>query len=180
LSGGQKQRIVIARSIISNPRILLLDEATSALDPNSERIVQQALNNVSVGRTLLVIAHRLSTIRGADNIVVMSQGEVLENGTHSGLMAKDSTYARLVRTQDLGQSSSDGVETTDEQKDPNMMLVRSHSHVQHHESRDGGIGENSNTKYGLLKCIWIIGKEQRPLWGKFLILFIVCVIGGKV
>jgi ATP-binding cassette subfamily B (MDR/TAP) protein 1 len=80
LSGGQKQRVAIARSVISKPRILLLDEATSALDPHAEEVVQQALDNVSTGRTTITIAHKLATIRNADNIVVMERGRILEQG----------------------------------------------------------------------------------------------------
>ncbi|EEU35319.1 uncharacterized protein NECHADRAFT_36975 [Fusarium vanettenii 77-13-4] len=96
LSGGQKQRVVIARSIISNPKVLMLDEATSALDPNAEKIVQQALNNVAKGRTMIVIAHRLSTIRDADNIIVMAKGDTIEQGSHKELIEMGGTYSRLV------------------------------------------------------------------------------------
>ncbi|KAI3026336.1 hypothetical protein CBS147347_4993 [Aspergillus niger] len=101
LSGGQRQRIAIARSIVSDPMILLLDEATSALDPHAEQVVQQALDHISKGRTTITIAHKLATIRGADNIAVVERGQVVEQGTHSSLVARDGPYSRLVRAQDL-------------------------------------------------------------------------------
>jgi ATP-binding cassette subfamily B (MDR/TAP) protein 1 len=94
LSGGQKQRLAIARSIVSEPRVLLLDEATSALDPKAEKIVQQALDRVSKDRTTIVVAHKLSTIRTADNIVVMSDGAVVEQGTHQDLLELNMAYGK--------------------------------------------------------------------------------------
>ncbi len=95
LSGGQRQRVAIARAILRDRPILLLDEATSALDARSERLVQTALDRLSAGRTTLVIAHRLATVRGADRIVVMERGVVVEEGTHEALIGRDGAYARL-------------------------------------------------------------------------------------
>lgn len=99
LSGGQKQRICIARAVLANPPIMLLDEATSALDTESERLVQDALNNLMKNRTSLVIAHRLSTIQNADQIVVLEHGKVVEQGTHAELISNDGLYKRLTDMQ---------------------------------------------------------------------------------
>ncbi|MEM9238142.1 MAG: ABC transporter transmembrane domain-containing protein, partial [Verrucomicrobiota bacterium] len=99
ISGGQRQRIAIARAILSDARILLLDEATSALDAESERLVNEALEQLMEGRTSLVIAHRLSTVRHADRILVLSQGKLVESGTHEELMAQQGTYRLLAKTQ---------------------------------------------------------------------------------
>ena len=99
LSGGQKQRLSIARAVLKNPPIMILDEATSALDTESENLVQVALENMMHNRTSIVIAHRLSTIQKADTIVVMKKGEIVEQGTHLELLAKNGTYANLVTLQ---------------------------------------------------------------------------------
>ena len=102
LSGGQRQRVAIARAMLRDAPILLLDEPTSALDARSEKLVAEALERLSQGRTTLVIAHRLSTIRAADHIIVMDQGRVIEEGTHDALMAQNGAYARLNQLQSAG------------------------------------------------------------------------------
>jgi ATP-binding cassette subfamily B protein len=100
LSGGQRQRIAIARAILRNPAILLLDEATSSLDAESERVVQDALNNLMKGRTSIVIAHRLATIREADCIYVLEHGEIVEKGTHEELSNRQNgAYSSLAKLQ---------------------------------------------------------------------------------
>ncbi|XP_042371635.1 ABC-type oligopeptide transporter ABCB9-like, partial [Plectropomus leopardus] len=116
LSGGQKQRVAIARALIRKPRVLILDEATSALDAESEHIVQTALNNIMQEHTVLVIAHRLSTVEKADNIIVIDKGHVVEQGSHSQLMASGGLYYKLVQRQVLG------IETGDEVLNPSEKL----------------------------------------------------------
>ncbi|CAN8233040.1 unnamed protein product [Cochlearia groenlandica] len=111
LSGGQKQRIAIARALLTNPRVLLLDEATSALDAESEYLVQDAMDSLMTGRTVLVIAHRLSTVKTADCVAVISEGQVAEKGTHDELLSFNGIYTNLVKRQ-LQSSSSVTTTTT--------------------------------------------------------------------
>jgi ATP-binding cassette subfamily B protein len=109
LSGGQRQRIAIARAILRDPAVLLLDEATSALDAESERLVQEGLEYLMVGRSTIVIAHRLATILKADRIAVMDQGTIVDQGTHEQLAAAGGLYARLAKLQfDQGRSLGAG------------------------------------------------------------------------
>ncbi|KAF7067731.1 hypothetical protein CFC21_073581 [Triticum aestivum] len=98
-SGGQKQRVAIARALLMNPRVLLLDEATSALDAESEHLVQDAMESLMKGRTVLVIAHRLSTVKTADTVAVVSEGQIVESGTHDELLDRDGIYTALVKRQ---------------------------------------------------------------------------------
>lgn len=101
LSGGERQRLTIARALVKNPPILILDEATSSLDTESERLVQDAINNMMQNRTSIVIAHRLSTIRHADEIIVLQKGKIVERGTHQQLMAEQGYYYKLVQMQEV-------------------------------------------------------------------------------
>jgi ATP-binding cassette subfamily B protein len=99
LSGGQKQRVAIARAVLKDPRVLLLDEATSALDAESEHLVKEALDRLMRGRTTLLIAHRLSTVKGANRVIVIDKGRVVQSGDHASLIAEDGLYRRLVERQ---------------------------------------------------------------------------------
>jgi len=99
LSGGQKQRLSIARAVLKNPPILILDEATSALDTESEKLVQEALENLMKNRTSIVIAHRLSTVKKADEIFVIHDGEIVESGKHNDLIDKNGLYTKLYTLQ---------------------------------------------------------------------------------
>ena len=127
LSGGQKQRIAIARAVVSDPKILLLDEATSALDTKSEGVVQAALDKAAKGRTTIVIAHRLSTIRTADNIVVMQEGRIVEQGNHDELVERKSAYYNLVEAQRIGKDEEVAeIEQEAKQGTDDLVHVRSH------------------------------------------------------
>lgn len=112
LSGGEKQRVGVARAIIRNPRLLILDEATSALDSETEEDVQKALSQAAAGRTTLAVAHRLSTIAGADQILVMEDGRIVERGTHAELLMLDGLYARMWQRQVEAESRAEAVPTS--------------------------------------------------------------------
>lgn len=139
LSGGQRQRICIARAIIMEPQILPLDEATSALDVTAERSVQTALAVASKGRTTIVVAHRLSTIRDADNIIVMSNGRVIERGTHDGLIATDGHYAELVGKQRIPSQSAERTDTCeiDYMENDSEVLLEKENIDSHHQNLPG-------------------------------------------
>ncbi|KAI1819258.1 ABC transporter [Xylaria intraflava] len=124
LSGGQKQRIAIARAVVSDPKILLLDEATSALDTKSEGVVQAALEAAAEGRTTITIAHRLSTIKDAHNIVVMSQGAIIEQGNHNDLLLKQGAYYNLVTAQNIATVQTPGNEGDDEKESDDAQLIQ--------------------------------------------------------
>lgn len=187
LSGGQRQRVAIARSIISDPKVLLLDEATSALDPRAERVVQDALERVSAQKTTLIIAHKLATVMKADNIAVMTSGKVVEQGSHSELLARDGLYAAMVRAQDLGGQTGeaefqDGSEEQDGDKntlDRPLTLQRTQTEglpndlqkeVEHLSAETVG--------YSLIKCIYLMLKEHPDLYLWYAVTAFGSIIGG--
>ncbi|KAF5021505.1 hypothetical protein F66182_6448 [Fusarium sp. NRRL 66182] len=182
LSGGQKQRVAIARSVVSQPKVLLLDEATSALDPHAESVVQQALDKASEGRTTIVIAHKLATIRKADNIVVMSKGSITEQGSHESLIAKDGTYAHLVKIQNLAgvndpaNSVAREEEVSSEEENEELHLNKTVTQYEVHvqERLEAGMerGNYDNHKQlGIFHVIYRIIRESPELaWSYFIVL----------
>ncbi|KAH8655351.1 putative multidrug resistance protein 1, 2 [Xylariales sp. PMI_506] len=167
LSGGQRQRIAIARAIISDPGILMLDEATAALDTQSEALVQEALFSAAQGRTTIIVAHRLSTIRRADMIVVMDKGRVTESGTHTQLMAAQSTYASLVRAQRLSQGTQ---RREQEQAEVYSARTRHLSQQSGVALMDEDVGQNQNAAQApirrkslrnLVSLVWSINKPEK-------------------
>ncbi|RHZ55587.1 hypothetical protein CDV55_103963 [Aspergillus turcosus] len=176
LSGGQKQRIAIARSIISRPSVLLLDEATSALDPKAERIVQSALDNISVGRTTITIAHKLSTVQKADNIVVMSAGRIIELVGAQDLEKANGKAEEQVDSEEEGV----GEENTDAKSDAKLSL----HHTRSVGAESLSVDEKAKAlaketmRYSLIRCLWLLIKEQRQLWGLYAIVAFVCILRG--
>jgi ATP-binding cassette subfamily B protein len=122
LSGGEKQRVAIARTILKGPPILVLDEATSALDSFTEKEIQDALDRISRGRTTLVIAHRLSTVVGADEIIVLDKGVIVERGTHAALLARGGVYAALWNRQRQAQEAREALKRAEEEEEPSFRV----------------------------------------------------------
>lgn len=167
LSGGQRQRVAIARSIISDPKVLLLDEATSALDPTAERAVQEALDRVSADKTTLIIAHKLATVKAADNIAVMKEGRVVEQGTHENLIARGGLYAAMVQSQDLGAKAGEPDLIRDEDIRDNLERRMSLQRTKTEASSVTAVEKLTagTLNYGLVRCCYILFKENsRQLW----------------
>ena len=183
LSGGQRQRIAIARSIIADPNVLLLDEATSALDPHAEKVVQEALNKISVNRTTLIIAHKLSTIKTADSIAVMSEGKVVEQGTHDELIAANGHYARLIMVQDLGPEEERRIDNQMNEKVENVQrqgaFELSETKTQQTDI-EANVHKAGTLDYSPVKCIYLMLKEQKKLYPCFFLSGCACLIAGKV
>lgn len=185
LSGGQKQRVAIARAVVSQPKVLLLDEATSALDPHAEGVVQQALDRASKGRTTIVIAHKLATIRKADNIVVMTKGKIVEQGTHEGLIAQDGAYAHLVRIQNLTLSEESGEKvqvedsSSEVNEDPADLTKTLTKYPTAERTRMEAQKERDNYDHhqelGLLTVVWRLIVDHPNLYGAYFMILVGCV-----
>lgn len=164
LSGGEKQRIALARALLRNPRILILDEATSALDYESEKQIQEALETAKIGRTTFIIAHQLSTIKNVDFIVCLSDGCIIETGTHSELMGVKGYYYELVQSENKTNNYED--DNNDDDEDKNVINFRS-TIAKQESVEPGDIKDNDGVS---LKSEKVVFKNRLKLHKKLWIL----------
>jgi ATP-binding cassette subfamily B (MDR/TAP) protein 1 len=194
ISGGQKQRVALARALIKNPAVLILDEATASLDSRSEQRIQRAINSITSGRTVITIAHRLATITAADNIICMHKGRILQQGTHSELMASGGTYADMVKMQTLGNMSeardanvddisvSDRTSTGDIEKkslyDETMEPEKAELHATETPVRESAEEEESDELPAPARSVWDLAKGYGPALRPHILYIFVAFIGS--
>ncbi|KAJ5309896.1 Crotonase core [Penicillium atrosanguineum] len=202
ISGGQKQRVSLARALVKDPAVLILDEATASLDSRSEQRIQKAINNITAGRTVITIAHRLSTITGADNIIVMHKGNILEQGDHATLMAKDGSYADLVKLQTLGTApgklssasskdsitKSDQVSLTDTDVEKASLSTdndfeKAEAQISTTEQPAGDSDESpeeAEEPETPKKSLWVLAKGYAPALRPHLIMILIAILGAVI
>ena len=184
ISGGQKQRIALARAVIKSPKILILDEATASLDSASERRVQAAIEKVAVGRTLITIAHRLSTIKNADNIVVMRNGRIVEQGSHAELVERDGAYADLVRLQNLNVKTDEASDSTESTSGDISMTktLSSEDVLEKVASAETSPAEEAENPDGIVekKSLWEVFKFLGTMFRPYTLFLFAALIGAVV
>ncbi|CAG7996524.1 unnamed protein product [Penicillium nalgiovense] len=200
ISGGQKQRVSLARALVKDPAVLILDEATAALDSRSEQRIQRAINNISTGRTVITIAHRLSTITNADKIVCMHKGDILEEGSHSELMAANGPYSELVKLQTLGAASaSNKTDTTASIESLSKSDITSTTDVENEKGRlsndieptkearvsttEAPAGESEEEEEELetpVKSLWALCKGYAPALKPHLLVIFAALFGSSM
>lgn len=198
ISGGQKQRVALARALVKGPAVLILDEATASLDSTSEQRIQKAIANIASGRTMITIAHRLSTITSADNIIVMNKGRIVEQGSHSELMAKNGAYADLVKLQTLGSAtgksetalSIDSASRSDEVSLTGADLEKSSLSNDHPETEkamastgDATVTDSGEEQEELEtppKSLWALLRGYAPALRPHILIIVLALLGSSV
>ncbi|KAJ5329215.1 hypothetical protein N7452_009605 [Penicillium brevicompactum] len=188
LSGGQKQRIAVARALVKDPKVLILDEATASLDSRSEKEILEAVGRCSEGRTMISIAHRLSTIKGADKIIVMRDGGVVEEGNHTELMTQQGAYAALVELQNLNTDSNPPSEATDDHSADITENAKNSDHENIPETVKSKEVVIDTTEKPLdapsqtpaKKTLWYLTKGMLPIMRPYLLIALLALVGASI